>query len=398
MAQREVVLDDLQATYIHGASNAFLRLYNDGDTNGAVAMAFASMHERLNNLLRFLNSKMGYNGHYNAAQSRELLDLIDEIREVTATLARIGINVRMRDDYERVLEDCAAFLVPSGGSAIPDDFKAVPLERFERVFLTDVALPKGVGDARERPKLVLVGEGSFAHVHKFTDPVYGFTVAQKTAKKNLRPRDLDRFRAEFNIMKELSFPNIVQVYAYDEVANSYTMEFCDTTLNEHIRRHNATLTWTARKRIALQFLYGVNYLHRKNVLHRDISRKNVLIRLYDEGAVQVKLSDFGLHKGPDSEYTRADTSMKGTILDPALESFKDFTVINDIYSVGHVLLFIFTGRTALGSAKGEVQRVIDKCTDNDSAQRFRNAREVIAAVELLTDPASAGSDAAGAPA
>lgn len=396
MEQRDLVLDDLLRTYADSASNAFARLYS-GDHHVAVAWAFASMHERLNGLLRFLNSKL-YNRHYNAAESRGLLDLIAEIRDVTRTLARIGINMRLREDYEHVLEECAAFLVPSGGSAIPDDFKEIAVERFAPVFLTDVALPKGVGDQRERPKLILVGEGSFAHVHKFVDPAYGITVAQKTAKKDLRPRDLARFRAEFEIMKGLSFPNVVEVYAYDETANSYTMEFCDITLAEHIQRNNASLSWTARKRIALQFLYGVYYLHRKNVLHRDISRKNVLIRRYDEGAVQVKLSDFGLHKGPESDCTRADTSMKGTIVDPALESFKDFEVVNDIYAVGHVLLFIFTGRTALGRTSDDIQRVIQRCTDNDPAQRFQTVREVIAAVEVLTDPASAGSDTAGAPA
>lgn len=40
-----------------------------------------------------------------------------------------------------------------------------------------------------------------------------------------------------------------------------------------------------RKRIALQALYGLNYLHSRDCLHRDVSYNNVLVRRYDGVAV-----------------------------------------------------------------------------------------------------------------
>src|SRR5699024_9716424 len=103
----------------------------------------------------------------------------------------------------------------------------------------------------------------------------------------------------------------------------YRMEYCETTLREHISRKNATMPFTVRKRIALQFLYGINYLHRRRLLHRDISLQNILLKLYDASAVLVKLSDFGLVKDQANEFTRSQTEMKGTIRDPMLDSFKD---------------------------------------------------------------------------
>jgi len=53
----------------------------------------------------------------------------------------------------------------------------------------------------------------------------------------------------------------VEVYRYDEAHNEYRSEYCDTTLRDYIATRNRKLGFAARKRIALQFLHGVNYLH-----------------------------------------------------------------------------------------------------------------------------------------
>lgn len=103
-------------------------------------------------------------------------------------------------------------------------------------------------------------------------------------------------------MKDLSFPYVVQVYRYDESRNEYCMEFCEETLREYVNKRNAQLTFSTRKRIALQLLYGLNYIHSQNYLHRDISLQNVLLKVYSGGAVLVKLSGFGLVKDAKSDF------------------------------------------------------------------------------------------------
>jgi hypothetical protein len=52
-----------------------------------------------------------------------------------------------------------------------------------------------------------------------------------------------------------------------------------------------------------------------------------MLKVYGDGAVLVKLSDFGLVKDHASEFTRTKTEMRGTIRDPLLSSFKDYTVL-----------------------------------------------------------------------
>jgi serine/threonine protein kinase len=183
-------------------------------------------------------------------------------------------------------------------------------------------------------------------------------------------------------LQELRFPHIVDVYRYDDARDEYKMEYCDETLRTYIAKRNDTLSRGWRKRIALQFLYGINYIHHKKYLHRDISLQNVLLKVYGD-AVLVKLSDFGLVKDHASDFTRTSTEMRGTIRDPLLSSFKDYKVVNEIYSIGYVLSYIFTGREALKTSGDEIGQIIQRCVANDTAQRYQRVKEIIADVERL---------------
>lgn len=58
---------------------------------------------------------------------------------------------------------------------------------------------------------------------------------------------------------------------------------------------------------------------------------HILVKVHDEGAATVKLSDFGLAKNADSQMTHTDSEMRGSIIDPALQNFKSYAVINEIY-------------------------------------------------------------------
>ena len=388
MPKAEVVLSSLAHEYpVDAQDAAFLKLYTNDPPLNAI---FANFHWRLNGLFNFMNVKQVRGGHYNADQSRELIDLIAEIHDVRTTLARVDIKIELRADYQDVVDECSAFLVPSGGSAIPDGF-TVNIERYDAVFSVPNEVTRPTSKKEDAPKPVLVGEGAFAFVYKYADEDYGFNIAMKVAKRGISERDLERFTKEYQILKSLSFPYIVEAYSYDESKNRYTMEYCDSTLDEYIRKNNDKISWTTRKRIALQFLYGINYLHLKKVMHRDISRRNILVKHYDLGAVVVKLSDFGLYKGEESEYTKVDSSLKGTIIDPTLSTFKDFDYTNDIYAVGLILSYIFTGKVPLNSATGAVARLVAKCTDHTVSNRYPSVADIIAAVDALPAPVAANS-------
>jgi len=376
----EMRLADLHAKYAEQAPTpAFTRLYEDDTEFGHM---FAVLHRRLNRHFEDINGRAKTTHHYWADNSRELIALINELNEDLYELKRAGLEVALAAGYQEAIERCEPWLSPSGGSIVPDDFEPIKLIKYESVFsrpATTVKLEK----QRAPLKLTMVGEGSYAQVFSYVDPDYGIKFAVKRARRGISERDLVRFKQEFDIMKRLRFPYVVEVYQYDSEHDEYRMEFCDETLRNFISKRNSKLKFASRKRIALQFLYGINYIHSQGLLHRDVSLQNVLLKVFDGGAVLVKLSDFGLVKDTASEFTRTDTELRGTIRDPLLNSLKEYSVANEMYSVGFVLSYIFTGRESLSSSNDEVSRIVQKCATLNASQRYRTALELIADIERL---------------
>ena len=140
---------------------------------------------------------------------------------------------------------------------------------------------------------------------------------------------------------------------------------------------NAKMSLWVRRKMAMQFLYAMNFLHKRGVCHRDLSYGNVLIHTYDDGAFAVKVSDFGLAKERGSDLTSTGSSMKGSIIDPALKSFRDFKPVNDIYSIGFILNYILTGKENLVTDGSRLGSIIQKCSATNSADRYQTVWDII---------------------
>lgn len=101
--------------------------------------------------------------------------------------------------------------------------------------------------------------------------------------------------------------------------------------------------------------------------------------------IVVKVSDFGLIKEKDSDLTSTDTELKGTIKDDTLVDFKKYNVKNEIYAVGVILSYIFTGKQNLGLTDNAFTNIINKCIDRNHNNRYDNVQEIIDDVKMLTD-------------
>ncbi|WP_242967860.1 AbiJ-related protein [Tepidibacter mesophilus] len=224
-----------------------------------------------------------------------------------------------------------------------------------------------------------IGEGSYAKVFKYKDNYYKSTFVLKRAKKDLTKKELERFKREFEQMKALNSPYIVEVFRYNDESNEYTMEYMDCTLDKFISENNGKLTFVQRKKIASQALRAFKYIHSKDLLHRDICPKNVLIKLYDDVRV-VKVSDFGLVKVPDSKLTSINTDYKGYFNDPELrlEGFNTYCIIHEVYAITRLVFFILTGRTNTDKIKNvQLQEFVVRGLNPDKAKRFQNIDELI---------------------
>ena len=162
------------------------------------------------------------------------------------------------------------------------------------------------------------------------------------------------------------------------------MEYVPLTLFSYIRENNRTLTFKARKNIALDFLRGLNYIHRQGLCHRDLSLNNVLIRPYQDGNIAVKISDFGLVKENALQMTRTNETIKGSLIDPALETYNSYKTVNDIYSAGRILEYIFYGRLNISiDTTSSLDALILKAINHDVVQRYQNVTEMGKALKQI---------------
>lgn len=385
LGERERRLRDLGERYKD--KNATLRyeeMYHD-EPQGNVLAYF---HESLDKHFTTINKCAKTNGHFWAANSVDLLDLLEAIEEDLDSLQRAAVSVVLTDTYQRQIDYLNEWVSHSGGSPIPTDFTPLEVSRYAPVFISRDDTTITVRSADEKVDLKPLGEGSYATVFSYVDSRYGKKFAVKRAKRSNSPRDLERFHREFVKLSELSFPHVVEVYRYDDEKNQYTMEYCDTNVRDYIRKHNNTLPFHVRRALALQCLYGLNYLHQSNVLHRDVSPQNVLLKLYDKGAFSAKIADLGLLKDITQDFTKSHTELRGTRLDPALESMADFRVEHEMFAVGWLLWFIFVGREGLSPKDvGPVADLARSCVHSDTGQRPKSTLELIEAIRALPDPA-----------
>ncbi len=352
----------------------YLGLYDGEQRFGRV---FAWLHEQYNNAFEFMNYKapQGVGGHFNADPSRELMEVNETYSDLLRIASKAGIRIETKPEYQRVIDSSRGWLGPSGGSPIPEGLTPIEVEYYDTVFETKESGMTLAGTTQV--SLQFVGRGSYAAVHRFTDPNYGIQIARKRLKKGLSAKEVERFRREFAIMKRFDFPYILKVYRYDESDDSYTMEYCEHTLKDYISHNNQKMPLWARHKMAMQFLYAMNFLHKHGVYHRDLSYGNVLIHTYDDGAFAVKVSDFGLAKERGSDLTSTGSSMKGSIIDPALKSFRDFKPVNDIYSIGFILNYILTGKENLVTDGSRLGSIIQKCSATNSADRYQTVWDII---------------------
>src|SRR5512139_3806616 len=114
------------------------------------------------------------------------------------------------------------------------------------------------------------------------------------------------FVDEAKVVMRLNHPNIVQVYAFEEVGGEFllAMEFVDGLdlgrLLTAARKVGVRLPYELAAYIVMELARGLDYAHRRRdeagepmeIVHRDVSPQNVLISF--DGVV--KATDFGIAK------------------------------------------------------------------------------------------------------
>jgi eukaryotic-like serine/threonine-protein kinase len=197
-----------------------------------------------------------------------------------------------------------------------------------------------------------LGSGGMSNVYKATDRILERTVAVKILAEHLSDdeRFVARFRREALAVAKLIHPNIVQVYdtGVDEGRHYIVMEYVEGRSGAQILQRQGPCAAEVTAEIGIQACAGLDYAHRRGIIHRDVKPGNLMIvgGPVGGGEMTVKLTDFGIARAIEQTRITQVGSVVGTAAYLAPEQVRgdEATPATDVYALGVVLYQFLTGR------------------------------------------------------
>ena len=203
--------------------------------------------------------------------------------------------------------------------------------------------------------LAELGAGGMGRVYRARD----LTLERVVALKSLSPQYgsdsgfVQRFLKEARSAARLNHPNIVQIYDFGQVGETYylAMEYVDGhSLGAYLKRGH----FSERDAILVirHACRALAVAHAEGLVHRDIKPDNLMLTSRGE----VKLVDLGIAKRVDEDQSLTQTGQAvGTphyISPEQIRGIKDVDARADIYSLGATLYHLVTGHTPFKGTSG----------------------------------------------
>jgi hypothetical protein len=271
----------------------------------------------------------------------------------------------------------------------------------------------------ERP----LGHGGMGTVYLAHDPVIGRQVAIKviTARPETEEEARqyrERFLREAQAAGSLDHPNIIAVHdiGLDPASGRpyIVMEYVEGPDLKRVLRERAPLPPREAIRIAMQIASALDFAHGRGIVHRDIKPANVL--LGDTG--QVKITDFGVARLPDSDLTQTD-QMVGSPGFMSPEQLRGAAVDgrSDLFALGVILYLLLTGKSpfegesvsevlyristqpaeppseAQGDVSPDFDPILERALGKEPEARYQSGREMIEALRAAAASLPGGPEA-----
>ena len=250
-----------------------------------------------------------------------------------------------------------------------------------------------------------IGRGGMAEIFQARDILLDRPVALKVLFPEFAtdPAFVERFRREAQAAANLNHPNIVGVYDWGKVNNTYyiAMEYVNGRTLADILKQSGTLTPMQVCDLISEVASALISAHHNGVIHRDIKPGNILVSTTG----QVKVADFGIARalgaGVEQGLTQTGAVMgTATYFSPEQAQGVSTDQRSDIYSLGIVMYEMlcgvapFTGENAvaiaykqvhehampltqrLASIPTEVAAIVAKCMEKAPDDRYASAEQV----------------------
>lgn len=229
-----------------------------------------------------------------------------------------------------------------------------------------------------------LNEGGMGIVHLATDTATGSYCAVKEPNLDGRndPYKLEKIKFEAAILQKLQHPKIVRYIDSQDTGSTFFLVI------EYIQGENLgtacygrPLTENKVEKYTLQMLDALDYLHRRNIIHRDISPENFMVHndtitMIDLGTVRefYGFVNPGWTVVGKERYTPPEQWERGESI---LQS--------DIYALGRTMIFLLTGYPPTCpsgtippgcSVNDHMKTIVVKATQKIPTERYSSASEM----------------------
>ncbi len=204
----------------------------------------------------------------------------------------------------------------------------------------------------------VIGGGRYTKVYKaysfLAHPPYGNPVAIKILNLNAglfeKSKLISQFEREAEIAMQLDHPNIVKVFNFGRFNRYYAMimEYVDGKNLKEILYEREKFPFETIIKICYKAGKGLSYIHKHNIIHKDIKPDNILV---SKDLEIVKITDFGIAKLPGKLWRKDIFPKGGTVTKFGIISYVapeqeegNATFQSDIYSFGVTIDEVITSK------------------------------------------------------
>lgn len=265
----------------------------------------------------------------------------------------------------------------------------------------------------------IIGRGGMGTVYKaLNEEMNSFSAVKIMHPIMMENKNLvARFQQEAKATKRLCHPNVVAIRDFGAAPTPYlVMEYLNGINLGTLLAGFQHLDPKRSLRIFLQICKGLDHIHCKNIVHRDVKPSNILLIDVDGEADFVKIVDFGIakvvvKKAENLNCSRVNKNFFGSPLYMSPEQCLGIGADrrSDIYSLGCLMYRTLSGHqpiegkdlldclqnhvntcpkgfdeicSGLGVPK-EFEKIVFKCMNKESSDRFQSIQELQQALESI---------------
>ena len=215
----------------------------------------------------------------------------------------------------------------------------------------------------------------------------------------------DRFLREARTAAKLSHPNIVPIFAVDEIDDFvfFVMAYINgETLGQRIRT-TGPIPFAESARVLREVAWALAYAHAQGVVHRDVKPDNILL---EAGSGRALVTDFGIAHVREGPGLTSAGEVLGTaeFMSPEQASGEAVDGRSDLYSLGVVGYLALTGklpfegpsisailakhiteealpvRSVRPEVPAKLAKIVDRCLAKEPTHRFADGEALAKAL------------------